>query len=658
MNAHTNISASTDDEISLEDFPLSTRQLEQNAPTEEATVSDTSVPVETTAAESAVAEEPSQPIEAVEPTETSDAPDAEEEQSSMAPVAPLVPTETMTPAARSMPDGYALLPDGVYALPDDETDALVFVCTPLRVDATFADSSGRGWGRLVSVKSADDRWHEIPITNADLQAKPTVVVSRLVDHGLDLAPTKKSRDLLLDLLKAWKPDQHLVTVNRMGWSDETHTSFVLGSRLVGSAKVLPLAPATGIGAGLVEAGDVGAWKANIGAGCSGNPLMVLAVSLAFSGPLLARLGMHGGGLHFRGASSSGKTTLLNIAASVWGDRRLITPWRATSNGLEAIASTLNDMLLPLDEIAEIQPRHLHDAIYMLANGTGKARMTKDVILADQARWRLALISSGEISIEEKLKEARLDAMAGHEMRLIDIEADSRTYGAFDNLHGIATAAAFADAMQRRARKYHGAVGRAYVERLIANKAQLAEEKLQGWVRSLVSQWTSKIPAQVDGQTSRVATRFAVIGFAGKIATALGLTGWTRDEAVDAAELMFLDWYERRYGAKRDAADAFVTTLQQFLSTRLPSLPKVGDATVAGVDPIGWCDASRVYVPQTTWSQLFPDADGQKAAAALRDMQILVPGEDGRLTRKAPRSIPGRPRLYTVIIDRVTAYKIE
>lgn len=652
MNAYTNISASTDDEISREDLPLPARHVENDAPIEEATATEIPMPVETASADLDAVTEPGQPVVASTHTETSDAPDPEE-QSLVVPVASPVP---MTSAAHSMPYGYVLFSDGVYALPDDEADVPVFVCTQLRVDATFADSSGRGWGRLVSVKSADDRWHEIPITNADLQGKPAVVLARLVDHGLDLAPGKKSKGLLLDLLKAWKPDQHLLTVNRMGWSDATHTSFVLGSRLVGSAQVLSLAPATGIGAGLVEAGEVGAWKANIAAGCSGNPLMILAVSLAFSGPLLAWLGVHGGGLHFRGASSSGKTTLLNIAASVWGDRRLITPWRATSNGLEAIASTMNDMLLPLDEIAEIQPRVLHEAIYMLANGTGKARMTKDVMLADQARWRLALISSGEISIEEKLKEAKLDAMAGHEMRLIDIEADSRTYGAFDNLHGVANAAAFADAMQRLARKYHGAVGRAYVERLISNKTQLTEDKLQGWVRMLVSQWASKIPAQVDGQTNRVATRFALIGLAGKIATAFGLTGWPPDEAVGAAELMFLDWYDRRYGAKREAVDAFVTTLQQFLSKELTSLPKIGDPAVAGVDPIGWREISRVYLPQMTWSRLFPGADGQKAAAALRDMQMLLTGEDGRLTRKAPRAILGRPRLYTVMIDRVTTYK--
>jgi len=566
-----------------------------------------------------------------------------------------VTISTATTPALSMPGGYALFPDGIYALPEKETDEPLFTCTPIRVDANFADQHGRGWGRLVSVQSSNGQWHEIPITNAELQRRPTEIVAKLVDHGLELAADKKSKDRLLDLLKTWKPNQHLQTVNRMGWIDEKHSSFVLGSKVIGSGKVLPLTPATGIGAGLVAAGNVGDWTANIGAKCAGNPLMILAVSLAFSGPLLSPLGFSGGGLHFRGASSSGKTTLLNLAASVWGDRRLITPWRATSNGLEAIAATMNDMLLPLDEIAEIQPQVLHEAIYMLANGTGKARMTKDVALADQARWRLALISSGEISIEEKLKEARFDAMAGHEVRLIDIEADSRTHGVFDELHGASNAAAFAEALQQASRKHHGAVGHEFVRKLPATLAQ-NPDTLDNLARECVSKWTANIPSAVDGQISRVAMRFAVIGLAGALATKFGLTGWHPSAAFEAAEQAFLDWYDRRYGAKREAADAFVTSLQQFLSANLASLPKVGDAAVAGADPIGWHDPSNVYLPPITWSQIFPGAEGQKAAKALNDMQMLLSGEGGRFMRKAPRALPGRPRLYTVMINRVTAYK--
>jgi putative DNA primase/helicase len=277
----------------------------------------------------------------------------------------------------------------------------------------------------------------------------------------------------------------------MEWANGNYASFVLGSKVIGRAGILPPAAASGIGAGLSLSGSVDDWKEHIGKTCMGNPLMILAVSLAFSGPLLAPLGLLGGGLHFRGASSSGKTTLLNLSASVWGGRQLISQWRATSNGLEAIAATMNDMLLPLDEIAEITARNLYEAIYMLANGTGKARMTKDVTLADQVRWRLALISSGEISVEEKLKEGRLSSMAGHEVRLIDVEADSRTYGAFDNIHNAENAATFAEQIQQAARRHHGAVGHSFVRRLIEDGSISRSEDLKKMVDQQVSIWIRK-----------------------------------------------------------------------------------------------------------------------------------------------------------------------
>lgn len=583
----------------------------------------------------------------------------------LAPLAPAGSTEasttvmptTMSPTkpAASMPDGFALFVDGIYEIPADDTADPAFVCSPLRVDATFHDQRGKGSGKLISLRNGNGDWIEIPVFNADIHRRSTEVIATLIDHGLDLATDKRSKDRLLGLLKAWKPAQRLRTVAQMGWVDDGYRAFMLGSNVIGASDVLPLVPATGIATGLVARGIADDWQANVGLLCRDNPLMVLAVSLAFSGPLLAPLGLNGGGLHFRGVSSSGKTTLLRLAASVWGGRQLITQWRATSNGLEAIAATLSDMLLPLDEIAEIPARTLHEAIYMLANGTGKARMTKDVVLADQARWRLALISSGEISVEEKLREARLGAMAGHEVRLIDVEADSRVHGAFDSLHGAASPAEFADKVMNAVRDHHGAPGRAFIERLIgATSGDFATVRAES--KRLAQTWISDLPSAADGQISRVATRFAIISVAGTLATGMGLTGWGEHEARDVARQAFFDWYDRRYGAKRDAVEAFVRPLKDFLAANLNALPDLSDAQPAPVAPFGWRDATRAWLPPQTWSTIFTGIDGTRAARALIDMQLLLPGEEGRLMRKAPRAIPGRPRLYAVNTVRVMAYK--
>jgi len=553
-----------------------------------------------------------------------------------------------------LPSGYAIFDDGTYEMPEDESAEPIFICTPIRVDAAFTDQNGCGWGRLISLKAANGTWHEVPVTNADLQRRPADVIAMLLDRGLDLAVDRKSKDRLLTLLKSWKPSEHLQTVNHAGWTNDGYEAFVLGGKVVGTAKVLPLLSSAGQVSGFSCDGSLEGWKVNVGMKCRDNPLMILAVSLAFSGPLLAPLGLLGGGLHFRGASSSGKTTLLNLASSVWGDRNLVSQWRATSNGLEAIAWSRNDMLLPLDEIAEVSARDLHNAIYMLANGTGKARMTKDVTLAEQARWRLALISSGEISVEEKLKEARLEAMAGHEVRLIDIEADSRAYGAFDHLHGAASAAAFAEVVQGAVRANHGEVGREFVRRLIGWKD--GWEKLAGFADASAARWLGKLPSAPDGQISRVAKRFALIALAGDVATVAGLTGWEKGEAAQVAKQAFIDWYDRRYGAKREAAGASVKTLQDFLAANSGALVSPGPQ--AGGVVLGWRSGGHVYLPSSTWTKIYPGEEGAKAAKALLDMQLLLPGENGRNTRKAPRTIPNRPRVYTVNADRVAAYKAE
>jgi putative DNA primase/helicase len=87
------------------------------------------------------------------------------------------------------------------------------------------------------------------------------------------------------------------------------------------------------------------WKASVSARCVGNSRLVLAVATAFAAPLLRLVGAQGGGWHFVGASSSGKTTAIEIAASVLGfpsasgtTRGYVRSWDATKNGLAIMAA--------------------------------------------------------------------------------------------------------------------------------------------------------------------------------------------------------------------------------------------------------------------------------------------------------------------------------
>ena len=105
----------------------------------------------------------------------------------------------------------------------------------------------------------------------------------------------------------------------------------------------------------------------IAAKCVGNSRLVLAVSAAFAAPLLPLVNAESGGLHLVGTSSIGKTTTLLVAASVMSNERYIQQWRATSNGLESVAANYNHALLPLDEIAQADPKDIGEAVYLLSN---------------------------------------------------------------------------------------------------------------------------------------------------------------------------------------------------------------------------------------------------------------------------------------------------
>jgi putative DNA primase/helicase len=101
------------------------------------------------------------------------------------------------------------------------------------------------------------------------------------------------------------------------------------------------------------------WQQGVGALASGHALAVLAISAALAGPRLQLATREGGGLNFFGPSSTGKTTLLHAAASVWGrgaSPGYIRTWRATANGLEGAAAGATDTALVLDEIGVVEAR--------------------------------------------------------------------------------------------------------------------------------------------------------------------------------------------------------------------------------------------------------------------------------------------------------------
>lgn len=481
---------------------------------------------------------------------------------------PAEPKAAAKQAAKSktdlLPGGFRLAPEGVFYTGDDGESRPV--CSSLEILARTRDDKGHNWGLLVEFDDPDGakkRWN-IPARNMTGDFGKDVL-GPLVDMGLRLPGTRSGRNARNDLqsyLQGFDSNERARLVNRLGWHGP---AYLLPDQQIGNshehlffcdsgAQLPPIS----------EAGTLEQWQQQIGALCAGNHRLAFVVSVAFAGPLLHLLGHESGGFHLYGDSSGGKTTHLQVAASVYGGPRLVRSWRSTDNALESIAAAHSDGVLVLDEIGMCDPRIIGETVYMLGNGTGKARANDRGLAGRQVQeWRLLFLSTGEKTLAQHMADANKELKAGMEIRMLAVPADaSKGLGMFDVLNGFEDAAALSDALKARVGKYYGTPLTAFLSALCKPGEML------GWtamLRRTVERFIAKaLPASASGQAHRAAARFGLAAAAGELATALGVTGWPEGTATTAAQVCLNAWLGERGGAGNMEGDAIVSRLQQVI----------------------------------------------------------------------------------------------
>ncbi|MCB1636899.1 MAG: DUF927 domain-containing protein, partial [Xanthomonadales bacterium] len=313
---------------------------------------------------------------------------------------------------------------------------------------------------------------------------------------------------------------------------------------------------------LGESGDLAGWREHLCAPCAGNSRLVAAISAAFAAPCLHLTGLEGGGLHLRGPSSCGKSTVLALVASVCGPPEYRREWRLTDNSLESIAALHCDALLPLDEIGQLEPKHAGAVAYLLSNGQGKSRSRRDGSLRSPATWRLLFLSCGEVGLSDLIAEAGGRARAGMEVRVVDLSADAGTgLGIFERVPDGLSPGAFADRLKVAAATNYGTAWPAFLQALVANLDRHREHLRQELDR-LCGMW---VVGDAAGQVRRVARRFALIAAAGELATREGITGWPAGEAENAAWTCFVSWLAGRGGTGEAEPREMLRQVQHFLS---------------------------------------------------------------------------------------------
>lgn len=522
-----------------------------------------------------------------------------------------------------------------------------WICSPLHVEAVTFDGQENNFGRMLRFLTTVGKWREWAMPMELLRGAGDELRGELLAMGVEIDP-HAGRALLGQYLQAKPPKRQIRCALQVGWCGD---SFVLPDAVIGAAASGVIFQSGERGHDeYTKAGTLTGWQSEISARAVGNPLLVLALSASFAGAMLARCNGESGGIHFVGDSSTGKTTAIEAACSTWGGIGYKRSWRATSNGMEGAAALFNDGLLALDEISECDPREVGAIIYALGNGRGKQRASRTGNARGVTRWRCFIVSSGERTIATAMAEGGHRAKAGQSVRLLDIPA-ARRFGAWDDLHGLSSGAAFSDAIKRAAATHHGHAGRAFLEKLTRDKRDFCEylERFKA-----LPGLTADDP---EGQAKRAAGRFAMLALAGEVATEYGITGWPEGAAINAAAVGFKAWQSTR-GRGNDERRQILEQVAGFIARHGDSRFSNADANTADdsmrINRAGWWrdgDGERTYLFNAEGlREAVKGFDFKRALDTLQEVGALpaTSGERARAQRISGQLV----RLYPVSADKL------
>lgn len=272
-----------------------------------------------------------------------------------------------------LPDGFDLDETGIYQTSFDRKgqELVTYAGSPFLVlGRTRTARDGAGWGYMLAVQTPTNAWEVTVIPARMLAGDGREVREELARLGAICPHDRAGRQALAEYISHGRASAIIDVAAQPGWNA---VGFALPQEVIplpGSDRRLHL-DIDGREHRFEQGGTLEGWQ-KMSRCAEANSRLAFALSTGFAGPLLKLLSIEGGAFHLWGPSSRGKSSIQRLAGSVWG-WNFPRSWRATANGLEGIAADHNDTLLVLDELREMDPDQLSEALYMLANGGEKPR---------------------------------------------------------------------------------------------------------------------------------------------------------------------------------------------------------------------------------------------------------------------------------------------
>ena len=548
---------------------------------------------------------------------------------------------------------FNLLESGLYYIEQTKDDEYKrYISSPIKVLAQTRDTTNNAWGRLLEWHDADGIKHTQALSMELFQSDGVELRKALAYQGVIIAPDGRARNLLQSYLMSYPTDTRALCVDRVGWHDNV---FVLPNQQIGQHEnndLIVYQTTQGLDSNYQSKGTLQQWQKDISIPLATHSKLVVALSSAFAGQLLAPLEQQtGAGVHFKGQSSKGKTTALYVGCSVWGKpSQFCKTWKSTGNALEHTAYIHNDGFLALDEVGEVaNPKELGNIVYMLANGKGKARLTKQITAKPSYAWKVIFLSTGEKSLKEIMQENGQKAKLGQEIRLIDIDIDQSEYGLFDQIDFAEDGAKQSRLLVERSNQAYGVAGMAWLEYLTSDKENIIKQAKQ-----LLERYNLELIADhKQGHIVRVANAFALIAAAGELATQAGITGWKTGTAFNAVKTVFNEWVNSFEYVGDYESREYILHVKAFFeaneSSRFESITPDPDHIEKIINRVGYWKIENgeklfLVLPEQFKNEVCKSFDSRKVAKALL-IQELLEHDTGKNTKTV--RLPSRSKAIRV-----------
>ena len=280
-------------------------------------------------------------------------------------------------------------------------------------------------------------------------------------------------DELMTYMTTWVNELQATSVadearRQFGWTDDSYKSFVVGNQEIFADTIKanpPSTPTAGLFHAFEPAGTLQEWidMANF-YDRDGFELHQYIVGSAFGSPLMALSPIACAGFHVHSKDSGlGKTTAMNVGASVWGDpETLVLDKNDTQNSRMLRGEVYHNLPLYIDEMTNAKGDDLSDMIYQLSGGKQRNRMTGGGANTERARgkpWSLLAVTTGNTSIIEKVSMykamPKAEAQRMLETKAVKLFKESGTKS-------------ITDAHARNSVSIYGHAGTIYIQYVMAN----------------------------------------------------------------------------------------------------------------------------------------------------------------------------------------------